>query len=675
MISIFLRELRENLKWAAVIFGVLLVMVLHELRDPPTMLLFDLPQRYTLWLGPIAGLLMGVVQVLFETRPDNWGFVVHRPVPRAGIFLAKCAAGLLLLYAALALPCLVAVISAARPGRLAIPFQGRMVFPMLADVLNAGCYYFAGMVLTLRKARWLGTRLLPLGVPLASSAIAIMFIAPFWQALLVILIVQAIGAAAAWGVFADNGAAERRVATRFALGAMVYAGAIGMAIGLVGFSQGFTPGGRWQYYQVDRDGNVVLITQTIQHGERGWAFTDPAGRPLPQYDRVDLDDPAYANQFLRFNARLVDRESIPWPITVLYTSAGYRSPMPGLIPLRAVAPAGVRLRFSAVYDIPQRAIDLFDPVTRMPIGLVGPAGFSPPDQPPIERFAGTPLLPFLQGGSHVLAFDSIVYWIELDHRRVRPVFVPQPDDPVFSAAEVGPAIDSKILIATTHRLHLLERSGQLVWSAPLDQDPMRCNFDAALLPANRHLVLRTFSNPGTKPYCNVVSEYSVDGMLLHQVELPRLTDFRSPKKIETMAFGAIFPVAARAICPSWILDEVLDVKTEEFSNFFDEFMWSSAILCAILTLLIARRCGMGWSKTIAWSSANLLLGPAGVATMLALYDWPARERCVACGRSRLAARRDCSHCGAPLASAPQDGREIFEPAEAFGLHGAALPVA
>ena len=666
MIGILLKELRENLKWAMLIFGVLLVMIVHELRDAETMVLFQLARRYTTWLAPIAGLLMGVVQSLFETKVDNWGFMVHRPVRRVVTFAGKCAAGLLLLYAALALPCLIATAWAARPGHLAIPFQGRMALPMLADVFNAGCYYFAGMVLTLRRARWFGTRIMPLGLALASSAVVTMFAAQFWQAALVILIVQAIGALAAWGVYASNAVADGARATRIALGAMLYPGAIGIGIGLFGFSQAFTTGGHWQYYQIDRDGNVVLVTQTIDRGERGWSFTDPAGRPLPQYDGMDLDDPANNNQFVRFNAHLVAPDAIPWPMTVLYTDQGYRVPTPGVVPLRAVASPGVRLRFSAVYDVHQHVVELFDPLTRAQIGTVGPGGFAPHDSPPIQRFAGTPLNLFFQGGSRVMAFDSIVYWIELDQRRVRPVYSPAGDDLVFSAAEVGAPTNPMILVGTRHRLHLLRPDGRLLFSTRLEKDPARFHFDAALLPANSHLILEAFPVPGTAPLAGrQVMEYSTDGVLVRRTEPPRLTDFRSPKRRETIIFGAVFPAAARPFCPAWILDDVLDVRTEEFARLFDTAMWCSAILCAAVTLLIGRRCGFGGRKTIGWSVANLLLGPAGLAVMLGLNDWPAREACAACGRNRLAGRRDCPHCGAPLPPPARDGREIFEPADAL----------
>src|SRR5579864_8098756 len=151
MITIFLKELRENLKWAALIAGVLLFMVWHEIRNPSHLLLLQFARNYTVIIAPLAGLLMGVVQTLFETRPDNWAFVVHRPVGRPGIFVAKCLAGLLLLYVSLATPCLLAAAWAAKPGNLPIPFQGRMVLPMMADVLGAGCWYFVGMILTLRR--------------------------------------------------------------------------------------------------------------------------------------------------------------------------------------------------------------------------------------------------------------------------------------------------------------------------------------------------------------------------------------------------------------------------------------------------------------------------------------------------------------------------------------------
>lgn len=664
MIAVFLKELRENLKWAAVICGVLLVFVVHEIRDTGPGFLFDFPNKHTLFIAPLAGLLLGVVQMLFETRPDNWGFVVHRPVSRRQIFIAKCAAGLLLLYVSLLLPCILAWTWAARPGNLAMPFQPRMILPMLADVLNGGCYYFVGMLLTLRRARWFGSRLLPLGMALASSALITVLIEQFWQVVLVVFIVQAIGATAAWGIFAASGETPPSMPARLALGAMIYPGAVAVIIGLIGFSQAFSTGWHWQYYQIDRDGEVVLVTQTIQHGERGWTFTDPAGKPLPQYAGLDLDDPGNLSRFVRFNAHLIDHRAIPWPLTVEFAAMGYRSPTPGIVPLPAAAPAGVRLPFAAIYDVPHHVIDLYDPISHARVGTVGPAGFAAHPAEPAQRFDGTPINLFMQRSTHTLAFDSQVYWLQLDQRRVRPIFTATADDPVFSAAEVGTPTEPKAIVATRRSLHLLRPDGAALFTAAMTLDPARYYFDAALLP-NGHLIVRAMHVPGAQREGQHILEYSQNGALVRTTQPPLLSDPRSPKKYETMIFGSVFPLAARPLLPSWILDNVIDIRSEEFPHLFEAFMWGSAILCAVVSLLIGRRYGLGIGKTIGWSLANLLLGPAGVGVMLSINEWPARETCPACGGKRLAARRQCTACGASQPAAALDGREIFEPADAF----------
>ena len=661
MIGIFLKELRENLKWAALIAGVLLVMIWHEIRNPEPLLLYHLANHYTVFVAPLAGLLMGVVQTLFETRPDNWAFVVHRPKSRLAIFVAKCAAGLFLLYVSLALPCLIAASWVARPGNLAIPFQRRMTLSILADVLGAGCWYFVGMVLTLRRAKWLGTRLLPLGLALAATALVTALIGEFWQAALILLAVACVGAVAAWGVFDSNGAADGSAITCAALGTMIFPGALAVGFVLFGISQAFVSGNRWQYYQVDRDGNVVLVTQTVERGERNWTITDVGGHPLPRYDGIDLDDPANANVFVRFNATMLDERAAAWPLTAEFLNKGYRSPTPGVVALRTIAPPGVRLRSIAFYDVPRQIIDLYDPVTHMPTGAVGPAGFSPQAVAPSQRFPGTPLNLFTQGGRHVLAFDSIVYWIELDRRRVRPVFTPAGDDPIFSAAEIGPPAEPMIVLATRRSIHVLRPSGERMFSAPLQLDPAIYFFQAALLPGSSHLVLQGFPMPGHDNLGRVVLEYSTDGKLVRRTDPPRLPEPRGPKLHETAMFGAIFPLAARPLIPSWILDDVLDLRSAAFPRVFEGCMIVSAICCAGISILIARRCRFGVTKTAGWALANLLLGPAGVVVMLGINEWPAREPCAACGKRRLASRRHCTACSAAPAPPAFDGREIFEP--------------
>ena len=658
MMTVLLRELRENLKWAAIICAALLVLFGHEIRTAGPMFLFDLT-RTTIFMAPLAGLLLGVLQMLFETRQDNWGFVVHRPLSRSKIFIAKSAAGLILLFTSLLIPCALAWAWAVRPSNLAIPVQFRMTLPMVADVLNSAGFYFAGMLLTLRRARWFGTRLLPVGLPLAASAIIFMFVPEFWQAALLSGVVASIGAIAAEGIFSSQGAGSMSAPQNAALGAMLYPGAIGVLIGLMGFSQTFNTIGHWQYYQVDKKGQLVRQTLTINHGERSVQLTDAAGQPMPEYAGVDPDDPANANLFIRFNTHLFDPKIIPWPLTTIMAGETYRSPDNSVVTLRPNS-RNIRLPFSAWYDISKRVILLYDPVSKLQIGSIGPSGFAPARTEGASRFPDSPLNLFLQRGNRALSFDSIVYWIELDQRRVRPLFNTSADDPVMSAGEVGPPANPLVLVATRHRLYGLHSDGKTQFAIPLPFDPAESTCDAALLPRSSHLLLQTYSIPGHQSSLHQIMEYSEDGTLLKTTDVPPIVG-NEQKKFESAAFAAIFPVAARPLVATWIVDDVLDVRLGEISKLFAGIMWTAAVVCAILTILIALRTGLTLGKTIAWALVNLLLGLAGVLTMLGIVEWPARERCATCAQNRFVGRPKCSACGASWEAEPADGREIFEP--------------
>src|SRR5579871_1831014 len=101
MMSVFVREIRENARWAGAIFVVILMVAYAGMRRHNALLMYSLADAPMMFFAPLAGLLLGVVQTLFETKPDNWAFVVHRPVSRREVFAAKSMAGLVLLFGAL----------------------------------------------------------------------------------------------------------------------------------------------------------------------------------------------------------------------------------------------------------------------------------------------------------------------------------------------------------------------------------------------------------------------------------------------------------------------------------------------------------------------------------------------------------------------------------------------
>ena len=123
MTAIFLKEVRENVKWALLIGCAFGLLILLEIGKASPFIIYQLGQQRTLFFAPLAGLILGIAQSYFEVRPDNWAFLVHRPVPRLLIFFAKCSVGFLLLYVSMAVPILLATAWTARPGNVATPFH------------------------------------------------------------------------------------------------------------------------------------------------------------------------------------------------------------------------------------------------------------------------------------------------------------------------------------------------------------------------------------------------------------------------------------------------------------------------------------------------------------------------------------------------------------------------
>ncbi len=196
------KEFRENLKWVPlptlVIGGLMVVLAPPSLMDNGSLLIFAL-------IAAVFGAVLGFLQVFPEAHGDKRSLLLHRPLGRSQIFLAKAGVGVGLYLLALGVPFALAVGLAATPGHIAEPFGWPMVLPWLADVLTGLVYYFAGMLAAQREARWYASRCLSLAAGLFAS-ILVWTLPEFWHALMAILLVGGLVGVAAWGSFLTGGA-------------------------------------------------------------------------------------------------------------------------------------------------------------------------------------------------------------------------------------------------------------------------------------------------------------------------------------------------------------------------------------------------------------------------------------------------------------------------------------
>jgi hypothetical protein len=211
MKAIIAKELRENLKWAVLMLAGCSLWMAYVLEHVDTNILGVLSSEImtvTAMGFSCAGLTLGLLQALQDQRRGRWAFVVHRPVSRGRVFVGKIVAGTILYVGVTALPLAGAIVWAATPGKMAAPFEWHMILPGLSDMIGGWVYYCAGLLIGMRKARWVGSRILPLGVPFVTSFFVLLFVYEFIDALAMWGIGVCLVLPAAWGAFVVGGEAS-----------------------------------------------------------------------------------------------------------------------------------------------------------------------------------------------------------------------------------------------------------------------------------------------------------------------------------------------------------------------------------------------------------------------------------------------------------------------------------
>ena len=203
MKSLIWKEWRENLRWIPL---PSLVILLVTLISRPLTPMPDVTGAYFFCvIAVVFGAALGFLQIFFEAYGDQRSLLLHRPISRSRIFLAKVIAGVGLYVLALGVPFACLEIWFATPGKLPAPYHWRTSLPWLADILSGLVYYFAGMLVAQREVRWYGSRGLALTAAFFCSYL-VWNVPEFWQALVAIGIIGLFVGVAAWGSFCAGGA-------------------------------------------------------------------------------------------------------------------------------------------------------------------------------------------------------------------------------------------------------------------------------------------------------------------------------------------------------------------------------------------------------------------------------------------------------------------------------------
>jgi hypothetical protein len=682
MKSLIKKELREHIKWVPLPGLVILLVFLIDKPDSP------MPEPTDAFFfnltAVVFGAALGFLQIFCESQGDKRSLLMHRPLSPSRIFLAKSLAGVGLYLLALGIPFVWLETWYATPGNIETPYHWPMSLPWLADVLSGLVYYFAGMLVAQREARWFGSRVLPLAAAFFCSYL-VWALPEFWQALLSIAILGSMMGLAAWGSFLTGGAygimprvAKAALAMTFLAGLLILSMKGKQFIG-----EQLDPA---MHYQVDLDRQGRIFLSVDKEGSGPVSITS-----------LDGEDASHLKRNRFWGA---DSTFLEWP-----AHWGYRHNGRFYVQCRNESKPGSERWY---YDHREGRLLGFDGYYHHSLGSFGPDGFTLAGQPPGERFQGE--LRFVTNrwqylNTEYLILPKGVYDVDFARRSIRMLFTPKPGETVVNAREWRDDTEERkplVIVGTDRAFHVIQEDGTPVVTMPrvFDAEKYGPIFVGRLLNPRRYFVwyhlrywLREPEEYRSEP--SQLVEYDTDGHELARRTVPPFP--YPPESYAEGLFGLVTPMTEVAtlvgvsryvraadrsngsIHKSSLLDYLemteyyipgtstmataLSPATQPPNGLISAYIaliLLSGTVAAVGCFLLARRYAFSRARSIEWAMIGFCFGWVGMVLMVVLEEWPARIPCPRCLKLRVVTRDRCEHCGVPHAPPNTDGTEIFE---------------
>ncbi len=666
--AMFWKECRENVNWA--ILGTLglsltLAYLVYNDGASPTLSTVWNNATLTLTLGaPFTGLALGLLQILPETRRDRWAFLVHRPASRTRLFFGKVLPGLFLYGLMTLLPLCGLLAWYAHSSRLAGPFDARFLLGPFAAILGGLAFYFAGLLIALRPARWYGSRTLPIVLALLAPC-AVTAAPEFWQTAGVSLVVAAILAFAAWGSFTTTGQyVGQTKPARFALGLILLVGSAGVTVALLTtlftFAEGLFPrqlgpdsasAFKSAKYEFDAQGRPYLVRdEGDADGHVRQTVTDAAGKVVPP--REWRNRPA-KSPLLTFTPLYTSSPGDNWG---RYSDPGRYVQMLGT---ETTDPQGQTQR-AWYYVSSARQIVGYDvhgaslpPASRATLyGSLGPRGFSPKADEAGRFEAGASFT--VEGGLSLIRSRHALYVYDTARRTVRLLQASQSVagiEGITSSPEAG-------LLVQADGLYTVYAGDRVRFTTPSNDPPAAYEVGVAVPPGGSPFYFQYQRWEAGRVNLHLVT-VGGDGRVLGTKTLPEPpASAPSLPRLSLRAALALLLVPPALIAPATAsLLWGSDVKQFVLMALLSV---PAGLLSAALAWGISRRLGDTRRTQFAWAFGVFWLGIYGVLMLTALREWPARVPCPNCGRKRVVTRAACEHCGAAFDRPALDGTEIFD---------------
>ena len=684
MKSMLWKELRENLKWAALAFLCLTLAEFYTIAAPREGYaenFNDLTLCSSAFLMATAfgcsavGVALAIVQILPELRPDQWAALLHRPVARGTIFFGKVLAGVILYFGATAIPFALSVCYVAVPGQFAAPLVPGMLIPGLSDLFLGAMFYFATLLLCLHRGYWWGSR----------GAIALSVIPIFIQHLtsgwpfLVPIACSLVYLAAAWGAMISNGGRQSWPwAGRLALVLVVLMGAEAGVLLLLSSLQ-FVPKKEstvaipYTDFAIAQDGQVFF---SRQNGDGTNVLTDMKGNVIT--------DPRYASNSGQQN--FCRPEPLAWQMRKsgnLRTTYIGQSPRNGFNYLMSMDNSQEHELWFLLRK--ENYFIGYDKLSRRVIGICDADGFKPPGAIPKPfplTFADT-IIVFRN--PHLFWSGTQVYSFDFPERSMTSFKAG--DEPIYGGLNVaGSYSDEKptyIAMAMENAVHLFDAEGAPGITIPYPHDPsVWSSLDMGINEAKTQIYLQSEPSPPDwrSPDWHAPKEpvyldvFDTQGHLLNSYSHPDDSFSFSPPdwKQQAITFAspllpAIIGTIHDALHPSMRLSLSYEMETFVFPQPSFHPTKPELLIIFVIDLALALG-GFAWARRLdfpprragAWALFVLCFGLPGLVAFRLTSDAKTRVRCPHCGNIRPLSAEECPVCHRSWPAPAASGIEIFD---------------
>lgn len=694
MITIFRKELKDVLRWTPlgmIVIGLLCWRQMPSYLHECSLLSASLAAMAIIGSGLFA-LVLGLLQSLFDQRTDSRAFLLHRPISVKDIYRGKLAAGFVAHTIAWAVPLLVAAIYLETKGPEKLPVTWSDAIPAALCCLLSFLFHPAGIWMACREARWLGTKWLPLGIPLMACFMAIVTISDplSWDyavaATLIVLFswitLYAARHAFTHQTFLPSSTSEESWSWPNALGLGL--GSLVFVVTLMVFvvSSVMTP--PWSLSIKDRrltasaDGQLWEIEETWKspRGNQD-APIHRAGRQLsgdagPNAAFADLPETWAERSLVQINPSTPRNGASAWN-GYRYTGASASADHNGV----------------ALFEHNQRLYAYTDIAGWL--GTVTPQGVFARNETPqgafnhlnsLDSFAGSTAYYMSIGGQRLLADSNGIYQLDFDAKKIRrlsetptqAMAVTLPSDEIPEATfwardgetlhrysikpltkdQTLPSTDSELVKAThSYPLANVELTATGQWSLDWLADSDSTLLTVAAVDEERVVMTSNASGP--------TFDYRIadaGGKVQDAGTLPDLLPEEPQGQAPVFVFPPALIVGGTAVLSIVSPDEYRQM-TAPILLWFG--MGLHALLGGIGAFVLARGRVPGTRQQVVWLVIGLMAGVSAWLAVVAIYPRWVVESCTACQRRRRVDTDRCEHCGAAWEVPDREGIELIGP--------------